>query len=529
MSQNNKPLSSHWADIAAHKVILEHGDKEIYTVASGITPSGTVHVGNFREVVTVDLVAKALIKRGKKVRFIYSWDNFDTFRKVPSNLPKPEDYKDLLRKPIARIPDPWKNESSYARGREVCFENELCSVGIKPEYIYQEKQYSSGKYANEIKFILDNLDKVKEVLNRFRTTPLKDDWLPTAIYCSNCEKDDMTWQRYDNEWGYSYQCANCKHSETIDIRKTSNLKLNWRLDWPMRWHYENVDFEPGGKDHSSDGGSYDTAKQLIKAIWDKKPPTYQQYDFVMIKGGTGKMSSSKGELFTVKQVLEVFEPQILRWIFATQKPNHDFSLAFDEDVIKVYDEFDKAEQAALGDGREKVSRWQTIRRSYELSLLDDNVPKTPPKRARFRTLCDRLQIVDQDINRCFERFYKKDLGEENYPYFILRAKKALNWLKLHAPKNYCYSIVQSPLTKNLDEKDTQIIIALKNMLKEIEIEELTDKELNQLVWDKVIKGTNSESKHTFGVIYNALIQRSQGPRLANFLKEIGKERLLKLL
>ncbi|MBU1111697.1 MAG: lysine--tRNA ligase, partial [Nanoarchaeota archaeon] len=67
----------HWTDIIADKIIREKGDKKSYTVAAGITPSGVVHIGNFRETITVDLVRRALIKRGKKVRFIYSWDDYD--------------------------------------------------------------------------------------------------------------------------------------------------------------------------------------------------------------------------------------------------------------------------------------------------------------------------------------------------------------------------------------------------------------------------------------------------------------------
>ena len=85
-----KPLSPHWADQAAVRIIGACGDKEKYTEASGITPSGVVHIGNFREVITVEFVAQALRARGKDVRFIYSWDDFDTFRKVPVNLPNQE-------------------------------------------------------------------------------------------------------------------------------------------------------------------------------------------------------------------------------------------------------------------------------------------------------------------------------------------------------------------------------------------------------------------------------------------------------
>ena len=65
-----KPFSPHWADVAAAKIIQTWGDKDKYTVASGITPSGTVHIGNFREVITVEFVRKALESLGKKVRFI---------------------------------------------------------------------------------------------------------------------------------------------------------------------------------------------------------------------------------------------------------------------------------------------------------------------------------------------------------------------------------------------------------------------------------------------------------------------------
>ncbi|MBR6085458.1 MAG: class I tRNA ligase family protein, partial [Spirochaetales bacterium] len=71
MEQQN---SVHWADIYAEKIIREKGDKDLYTCASGITPSGTVHIGNFREIISVDLVVKALRQKGKNVRFIYSWD-----------------------------------------------------------------------------------------------------------------------------------------------------------------------------------------------------------------------------------------------------------------------------------------------------------------------------------------------------------------------------------------------------------------------------------------------------------------------
>ncbi|MDR1277464.1 MAG: lysine--tRNA ligase, partial [Treponema sp.] len=113
--QNERRAAAHWADETAAKIIREKGDKDGYTCASGITPSGTVHIGNFREIISVDLVVRALRDLGKTVRFIYSWDDYDVFRKVPNNMPQQEELKKYLRFPITLAPDPWGRDTSYAR------------------------------------------------------------------------------------------------------------------------------------------------------------------------------------------------------------------------------------------------------------------------------------------------------------------------------------------------------------------------------------------------------------------------------
>ena len=75
---------------------------------------------------------------------------------------------------------------------------------------------------------------------------------------------------YDKEYTVSYECA-CGYSNKIDFREKGIVKLTWRIDWPMRWNYEKVDFEPGGKDHSAAGGSFDTGKQIIKRFTNISP------------------------------------------------------------------------------------------------------------------------------------------------------------------------------------------------------------------------------------------------------------------
>lgn len=297
----------------------------------------------------------------------------------------------------------------------------------------------------------------------------------------------------------------------------------------MRWAFEQVQFEPGGKDHSSQGGSYDTAKRIVKAVWDRNPPEYLQYDFVMIKGGAGKMSSSSGELLTLTQALEIYTPEMIRWIFASQKPNKDFSLAFDADVIKNYDEFDRFEAQVFANWDSQDEKHFLARRTYELALVGER-PAQAPFRAPFRELCNHLQICDGHIERAMQRFYdSKVKTAEDKAAFTLRAQKALAWLKTSAPEEFRYSINSSPLTLNLSDSQQRGLNALKVLLNEIVLESIDAKDLNQLIYDKAIREAECEGKEFFQAVYRKLINRDQGPRLPNFLKEIGKERVLRLI
>ena len=160
MSNENQknPLLCHWADQMADKIIRERGDLPEYTCASGITPSGTVHLGNFREIITVDLVVRALRDRGKNVRFIYSWDDYDVFRKVPANMPNPETLQNYLRFPITMVPDTTGRNENYARHHEVDVEQELPRVGVAPEFLYQASRYRENRYAEGMKKAMQNRD-----------------------------------------------------------------------------------------------------------------------------------------------------------------------------------------------------------------------------------------------------------------------------------------------------------------------------------------------------------------------------------
>ncbi len=526
-----QPNSPHWADQAAQRVVAQRGQKDRYVVASGITPSGVVHIGNFREEITVDFVARALKRLGKEVRVIHSWDDFDTFRKIAPDLPNQDLLKEHLRRPISRVPDPFGVDASYAAHHIKVFEKSLKPMGIAPEFLYQHERYSAGTYAESMRHALEKTVEIRAILDKFRTEPLASDWLPTAIYCEKCDRDTMDYERYDGEWNYSYKCSSCKHEATTDIRQTKNLKLNWRTDWPMRWAYEKVDFEPGGKDHSSDGGSRDTAVEICKQVFGVEPPIYVQYDFVSIKGGPGKMSSSKGNVVDLAQVLEIYSPEMVRWIFARQKPNTDFSIAFDEDVIKLHDEFDRTEVQAYEEPEDPTSsKWLMNRRVYELSLPMGVVAPKLPYRPPFRVLCNRLQICSGNVERTLERYYQSEVRTPvDRESFDARAKRAWNWLEKYAPEEFRYSLHDSRVEVSATPEQQTALAALRKLVETTDLVAIEPKELNQSIYDHVINAAGCDGKAFFTAVYQRLIGRDQGPRLPGFLKEIGKERLLELL
>ena len=206
-----KPTTYHWADETAAKIIFEKGEKDLYTCASGITPSGSVHIGNFREIISVELVVRALRDMGKNARFIYSWDDYDVFRKVPANMPKQDELKNFLRFPITMVPDPWERDSNYARHHVVDVESTLPKAGIFPEYLYQAERYRASLYAEGIRKALEKRELLKDILDKFRDEEhkIQGEWWPVSVFCEKCNKDETEIESWDGEWGLSYKCESC--------------------------------------------------------------------------------------------------------------------------------------------------------------------------------------------------------------------------------------------------------------------------------------------------------------------------------
>ena len=534
-NDNARPAINHWADRVADQIIRERGDLDVYTCASGITPSGTVHIGNFREIISVDLVVRALRARGKNVRFIYSWDDYDVFRKVPLNMPNQDILKEHLRYPITLVPDTTGRDSSYARHHEVDVESVLPEVGIHPEYLYQSERYRANMYAEGMRISLQNRNRLKEILNRYRDEQHKmtddDDYWPTAAFCCKCNKDTTEMVDYDGEYELTYKCTSCGHVERADLRTSKEIKLGWRVDWPMRWQYEHTVFEPAGKDHHSQGGSFDTARLVADEVFHWPAPVSFRYDFIGIKGGAGKMSSSSGNVTTLRDVLSVYPPEIVRYLFAGTRPDTEFTISFDLDVMKTYEDYDKTERIVWGVDKAKSDNlFAKEKRIYELSQVD-GMPEEMPYQLTggFRHLCNLLQINGGDIDKVIATI--GDIKPSQEKAFRTRAKCAWFWITECAPEEFRFAL------KNPDAADYKKVdlapaelAAVQGICKDVlpVMEGLEDKALAEKVYE-VAGNCGIETKQLFTAVYQVLIGKDQGPRLANFMRIIGRERLEKIL
>ncbi|MBQ2256188.1 MAG: lysine--tRNA ligase, partial [Clostridia bacterium] len=161
----------HWSEEIAKKIIAQNPDKDEYVCAAGVSPSGSVHIGNFRDLATPLFVVKALEKAGKKARLLISWDEYDRCRKIPANVQAVvgNSYDKYIGCPYVDIPDPWGCHENYAKHFEDEFLKGIEPFGIKLDCRYQADLYRSGAYTDAILESIQKRGEIFEILDSFKT------------------------------------------------------------------------------------------------------------------------------------------------------------------------------------------------------------------------------------------------------------------------------------------------------------------------------------------------------------------------
>ena len=527
----------------AKKIIERNPDKEEYVCAAGVSPSGSIHVGNFRDFATPLFVVKALHKMGKKAKLICSWDEFDRCRKIPANVQAivGSDYDRYIGCPYVDIPDPWGCHKNYAEHFEDEFMQALKSFGIEVESKFQAQMYRSGKYQKEILESIHRRAEIFEILDAFKTKDASKSeeeqkaehdeelkkYYPVSVFCPQCHTDFTTITALsEDETEADYVCR-CGYQGHFDFKKDHNCKLGWKVDWAMRWRYEGVDFEAGGKDHASPTGSYANSKIISKKIFNYEAPIFQGYEFIGIKGMTGKMSSSSGLNLTPATLLKLYQPELILWLYAKTEPTKAFDFCFDDGILRQYFEFDKM-----------YTEYQNHQASeYNAGIMyncqvGDRVISTVP----MSLLVQLGSIVDFNVPMLETVFAK--IGT---PYkradFADRLDRAKYWLEQCSPENVNKLLKYRAwdVYETLNDEEKAEIAALYRYLSE---ESYTLDELNVALYaiPKQIFGTDIDEKKMkelqgsfFKTVYKLLIGKEKGPRLYLFLYAIEKDKYLHLL
>lgn len=521
----------HWANETAQRLIENHASAETIVCASGISPSGHVHIGNFREVVTTHFVTKALASKGVKTRFIFSWDDYDRFRKVPAGIP--EHFSQYIGLPYCDVPDPFGCHSSYAEHFEKEFEAALESFDIAPEFIYQSQMYKSGVYTEAIREAIIKRFQIYDVITSFKTQDWdetqRQNYYPINIYCRACGKDTITHIHYEeDEDCLEYRCE-CGHHEYTELEGFNRIKLTWKVDWPMRWRHENVMFEPGGRDHSSENGSFQVSTAIANRIFGRPAPDYIAYEFIGLKGNSAKMSSSTGHLITPSDLLKVYPREIILFLFAKYHHSDAFDIGLDDDINRMYTEYERYLSKFMLN--EPID--DTIRDMFLLSGAENSRLHLAPK---FSSIASTLPLIGFD-----RELLMKLMADYNFDNpvvleaFHMKCDLAKFWLENLNTKRLptIQEMFNAYYYKTLTNQEKNWVDAFRKIIENQIITPLDSKDLMTSIYDIVQNETptlrRKQQKRFFEIIYRLVLGQSNGPQISILVQMVPTQQMIKLL
>ncbi|MEL7156565.1 MAG: lysine--tRNA ligase [Actinomycetota bacterium] len=550
-----------WPSQIADRVLRRtQGGSDKVVCASGISPSGPVHLGNLRELLVPHFVAEEIKGRDLDCEHLLSWDDYDRLRKVPAGVdPSFEQY---IGMPLTSVPDPDGELASWAARFKAPVEEAMTALGVDLRYISQTEMYRSGAYRDQIITAIEHRHDINEVLARFRTlegaepdddeervesaaedaddAATGDDYWPYKVYCQGCGYDftELTSATRDGEsYWIGYQCTRCGHDGRFDLMVENHGKLVWKVDWPMRWVYEGVTFEPGGADHSSPGSSFSVGSELAGKIFGGRPPEYEAYSFVGMHG-MGKMSSSAGAVPTPLDALEVLEAPILRWMYVRKTPRQSIKIDLGPGIYALYDEWDTLNRK-VADGEAAPGQVLTQQRAARTTIIDRFA--APSAVVPFRTLTSAVSVAAGDAEQTARIIGQlTEVPAERAGETEPRLSLARRWLETYAPPEERITV--------RTEADRGRLAALSDGERrwlELLLDHLEDdwslEGARSLVYGvpKLAAGLpldtpptpelKVEQRSFFKLLYELLLGAETGPRMPTLLMAVGPDRVRALV
>ena len=315
-------------------------------------------------------------------------------------------------------------------------------------------------------------------------------------------------------------------------------KLAWKVDWPMRWAYERVTFEPAGVDHASPGSSFTVGGELVTEIFGGEMPLHFGYSFVGTTGGSSKMSGSAGGAPTPADALEIFEAPLVRWLYARRRPEQSITLAFDAGGGPGLRRVGRAEPQGRRRHRRRAARAVYGRAA---GTAEGPLPVTP-RPLPFRTLASVADITAGDQAQILRIL--RDLTNQDPVASLDEVRPRLDcaqaWVAGYMDPADRTQVRREPDEDRLAALSEEERGALK-LLTERMGDDWSLNGLTTLLYGipKLLRGLPLDAPPTpelkaaqrawFILLYQLLIGKDTGPRLPTLLLALGQDRIRHLL
>jgi len=502
-----------WLNDIVDRAIAQHPEGEII-VSSGVSPSGTYHLGTLREILTAEVVMLELRRRGRESRHLHIVDDHDIFRKVPVGVP--EEWSKYLGRPLCEVPSP-SGEGSYA---DYYLDDMIHAAGklhLQMEVLRSNQRYQDGIYVPAIEKTLEHIDDIRRILTDISGRQLDEAWSPIQViedgYLKNRQFKSL-------DLNAKTLIFVDKDGQDREISYANGqVKLNWRVDWPARWWLLGVDVEPFGRDHATKGGSYDTGEVIVREVFGGEAPIPIPYNFINRTGDTKKMSKSAGNTITAAELLDMLPSEIV-WYFILRAAPEKL-LFFDEGdtMMRLFDDF-----AALLAQKDRSSDEQQL---VELCLHDveptvSNIP--------FTHLVESYQASLKDADRTIDvikRTEHADTAEHDAEIIRRELRFIDNWLTKRAPEEVKFALRETVAVDEFTDVERTFLAKLAEKIAEAPANADGQWFHNAIYEFKEELGLSP--KDMFTTLYRALIGKASGPRAGWFLSILPREWLIQRL
>ena len=510
----NLDKTNAWPFVEAKKILKERKNfiekKGKIILQTGYGPSGLPHIGTFGEVARTTMVVNALNQLTDLPKEIITFsDDMDGLRKIPENVPNKEILSDNLHKPLTSVPDPFEKFKSFGEHNNEMLKKFLNKFKFNYDFKSSTELYKSGYFNSTLEIILENYQSIMEIVMPTLGKERQKTYSPFLPICPDTGVVLEIPVLEINKDKFKIIFDNNGKKLEVSILN-GDCKLQWKVDWAMRWYALDVDFEMYGKDLIE---SAILSSKIIKLLGKNNPSGFAYELFLDEKGE--KISKSKGNGITIDQWLEYASPESLS-LFMYQNPKRAKKL-YKEIVPKAVDEY-----------LDFIEKGKT---QNELQLLMNPVWHVHngemPKEKIIMTFSMLLNLVEtsnadtKELLWKFVKKYKKNIIENKYPIFDNLISYAIKYFNdvIKQKKQY-----KKP---NIDEK-----IALQALIKTLENcnDKMTPEEIQTKIYSVGKENGYSENlRDWFKLIYEVVFGDENGPRMGFFISFFGVKETKQLI